>query len=129
MSQNDLLSAALSKILNADKVAKKECTVKSSKVIKKVLEIMKENLYIGSFNEVNDGKGGLLEINLIGRLNQCGAIKPRYPIALGDFEKFEKRYMIAKDFGIIILSTSNGIMTHNEAKQKGLGGRLLAYCY
>ena len=41
MSQNDLLASALSKIRNAEKVAKKECTVKSSKVIKKVLEIMR----------------------------------------------------------------------------------------
>lgn len=129
MSQNDLLSAALSKIQNADKVAKKECSIKSSKVIKRVLEIMKDRRYIGSFKEVDDGKGGSLEINLLGKINKCGAIKPRYPLKLEDFEKFEKRYLIAKGFGIMIISTPKGIMAHEEAKEKGLGGRLIAYCY
>jgi len=47
----------------------------------------------------------------------------------GNYEKFEKRYLPAKDFGMIIVSTNQGIMTHIEAKEKGLGGRLLAYVY
>ncbi|MBD3313914.1 30S ribosomal protein S8 [Candidatus Woesearchaeota archaeon] len=129
MSQNDILSAALSKILNAEKVAQKECTVKSSKVIKKILEIMKDRLYLGGFKEEEDNRGGIITINLLGRINKCGSIKPRYPIKLEDYEKFEKRYLIAKDFGFIVVSTSQGIMTHDKAKEKGLGGRLLAYCY
>ena len=41
----------------------------------------------------------------------------------------EKRYLPAKDFGILIMSTSKGIMTHYDAKKKNLGGKLLSYCY
>lgn len=129
MSQNDLLASALSKINNADKVAKKECSVKSSKVIKKVLEIMNERMYIGGFKQVDDGKGGVLEVNLLGNINKCGAIKPRFTIKHSDYEKYEKRYLIAKGFGFLVISTSKGIMTHEKAKEKGLGGRLIAYCY
>ncbi|MBU0536343.1 MAG: 30S ribosomal protein S8 [Nanoarchaeota archaeon] len=129
MSQNDLLSSALSKIQNAEKVAKKECVVKSSKVIKKVLEIMNERRYIGGFTVIDDGKGGSIVINLIGKINKCGAVKPRYPIKIEDYEKFEKRYLIAKDFGFLIVSTSKGIMIHEKAKEKRLGGKLIAYCY
>ena len=65
----------------------------------------------------------------MGNLNKCGAIKPRYSVRKDGFEKFEKRYLPAKDFGIIFVSTPKGIMTHNGAKKKGLGGKLIAYCY
>ena len=127
---NDTLANILSKVLNAEKTGKKECVSKpSSKVIKKVLEIMQDNRYIGEFKEVIDSRGNFIKINLIGRLNKCGVIKPRYVVKVVDYEKFEKRYLPAKGFGIIIVSTNKGIMTGEEAKEKNIGGKLLAYCY
>jgi small subunit ribosomal protein S8 len=127
---NDPLSNVLSKILNAEKLSKDSCEIKPiSKVIKKILAIMQDQKYIGSFKEIEDGRGNHIKINLIGKINKCGAIKPKYPIKKLDFEKFEKRYLPAKDFGMIIISTSKGIMIHTEAKNKGLGGILLAYVY
>ena len=127
---NDPLAAALTKIINAEKVGKKEVLIRpASKMIKKVLEIMNEHNYIGSFEETDDGKGGVLKLNLIGNINKCGVIKPRFSAKKHNFEKWEKRYLPAKDFGIILISTSQGVLTHNLAKEKGTGGRLLAYCY
>lgn len=126
---NDNLANALSAIFNAENVGKKECTVKSSKIIKRVLEIMRDNKYIGDLTEKKDNRGNSVSVALIGSINKCGAIKPRYPAQVSEFEKFEKRYLIAKDFGILIISTSKGIMMHSEAKKKNLGGVLLAYCY
>jgi len=35
----------------------------------------------------------------------------------------------AKGFGIILVSTNQGILVHSQAREKNLGGRLLAYCY
>ena len=130
MALNDTLSIALSKIGNAEKVGKRDCTIKPmSKVIKKVLQIMNENKYIGKYEEVIDRRGGSLHIHLIGSINKCGTIKPRFSTLLSEFEKWEKRYLPAKDFGILIISTSKGIMTHEEAKKKRIGGKLVAYCY
>lgn len=129
MSLNDPLANALSLILNRENISKKEGTIKSSKMVKTVLSIMKDNLYIGEFNEVEDGKGNVLIVNLLGKINKCGVIKPRFQVKVDEIEKFEKRYLLAKDFGIIIISTSKGVMTHKEAKEKNLGGRLIAYCY
>ena len=127
---NDILSNALSKILNAEKKSNSECLLKpSSKILKKVLEVMKDHLYIGNFVEINDNRGGVLKVNLISRMNNCNAIKPRYPVKVDDFEKFEKRYLPAQGFGIIIISTNQGIMTLDQAREKKIGGRLLAYCY
>ncbi len=130
MALNDTLSNALSNVLMDEKLGRPESTIKpSSKVIKKVLEIMKENRYVGSFEEIKNAKGSILKLNLLGNINKCGVIKPRYIVKKGQFEKFEERYLLAKDMGILIVSTPAGIITHIEAKKNGIGGKLLAYCY
>lgn len=130
MSLNDPLAAVLSNILNAERIGKTECISKPvSKVIKNVLDIIKQNQYIKKYEIINDNKGGIIKITLMGKINNCGVIKPRFAINKTEFEKYEKRFLPAKDFGMLIISTSKGIMTHEEAKEKGLGGRLLAFVY
>jgi small subunit ribosomal protein S8 len=127
---NDPLSNALSKIMNAEKLGKESCNIKNvSSIMKRVLNIMKDNLYVGEFNEIEGSSGNIIKINLLGKINKCGPIKPRYPIKKTDFEKFEKRYLPAKDFGMLVISTTKGVMTHQEAKKRNVGGVLLAYCY
>jgi small subunit ribosomal protein S8 len=130
MTQNDPLASTLSKILNAEQRSVKELRIyPSSKIIKKVLELLKENMYLGECKELTDLKGNFLVLNLLGNINKCGAIKPRFSVKKDDFEKFEKRFLPAKDFGLIVVTTPKGIMTHAEAKKQGIGGRLLAYVY
>jgi len=129
MALNDSLSNALSHMTNCEKARKTECTIKpSSSLIKKVLQIMKDRMYIGDFNE-HQGRGNYIRINLLGKINKCGSIKPRLSVQSNEIEKYEKRYLPAKDFGMIIISTNKGLMTHHEAKEKGLGGRLISYVY
>ena len=127
---NDPLANVLSSIQNNEKIGKNECLVRPvSKTVKKVLTIMKNENYIGDFKTIIEGRGEVIKINLLGAINKCNVIKPRYNIKKKDFEKFEKRYLPAKDFGIIIVSTSKGMITHKEAKEKKIGGKLIAYCY
>lgn len=130
MALNDTLAIAMSNILNAEKVGKDSCIIHpSSKLIKTVLTIMQDNTYIGSYEVQSEGRGGVLKVNLIGGLNNCGVIKPRFSVTKAEYDKFEKRFLPAKDFGLIIISTSKGIMTLKEAREKGLGGKLLAFVY
>lgn len=130
MALNDTLSNVLSNILNAEKKGKFICTVTpASKTTKNVLEILNKNGYIGSLKFIENSKGGLIEVNLPGKINKCGVIKPRFSVKLNEYEKFEKRFLPAKNFGILIISTSKGMMTHIEAIEKKLGGKLIAYCY
>jgi small subunit ribosomal protein S8 len=124
---NDPLAAVMTKIINAEKIGRREVVVPASKMIRKILTIMNSNNYVGSFDEVDNGKG--LKINLLGNVNKCGVIKPRFSTKKNQLEKWEKRYLPAKDFGIIFVSTPQGVVTHNEAKEKNTGGKLLAYCY
>lgn len=130
MAQNDTLAAALSAILNAEKKGKYTYLIsQSSKVIENVLKIMQKYNYIGSFNVVETSRGKILEVKLSGNINKCGVIKPRFSVSYTDFEKFEKRFLPAKNFGILIISTSKGLMTHAEAEKIKIGGKLIAYCY
>lgn len=127
---NDPLASALSSIVNSDRIGKGICTISpSSSVIKKTLDILNMEGYIGKYEEVTKAKGGVLNLNLIGKINNCGVIKPRFTIKKDGFEKFEQRFLLADNFGVIIVSTNQGMMTHAEAKKKGLGGRLVAFCY
>ncbi len=130
MSLNDPLSNLLSQIKTYENAGKKELITKNnSKVIRKVLAIMQEHKYIGGAEEIKDSKGDLLKIFLLGNINKTGVIKPRFSVKKETYEKFEKRFLPAKDFGILIVSTSQGMMTHIDAKKKSLGGKLISYCY
>lgn len=125
----DLLSDALSTIKNAESTGKSTCIVVASKLIGNVLKLMKEKGYISDFEFVEDGKSGIFRVNLHGKINKCGVVKPRFSVKKGEFEKWERRYLPARDFGTLIISTSGGIISHREAKEKGLGGVLLAYVF
>ena len=85
--------------------------------------------YLGEYEYIDNKKGGVLKIHLLGKLNKTGAVKPRFAAKNDEIEKFEKRYLPAKDFGFLIISTSKGLMTHIKAKEKKLGGKLIAYVY
>ncbi len=128
--QQDTLNDAMSVIKNAEKVGKGECLVRpSSKLIGRVLKVMQENGYIKQFEVVNDGRSGMFKISLAGQINECGVIRPRYSVKVADLEKYESRYLPAQDFGVLILTTTKGVVTHMDAKKGGVGGKLLAFVY
>ncbi|PXF53056.1 MAG: 30S ribosomal protein S8 [Candidatus Methanophagaceae archaeon] len=130
MSLNDPLADALSHIKNTERVGKMECSIKpASKLIGNVLGVMKEGGYIEEFEYIEDGKGGVFKVKLRGRINNCNAIKPRFFVRVREYEKWEKRFLPARDFGMLIVTTSKGVMSHNKAIEEGLGGQLLAFVY
>ena len=69
------------------------------------------------------------KVELLGRINKIGVIKPRKPVKIKKIEIEEKNYLPAVNFGLILLSTSQGVMSHIEAKERHIGGRLLVYVY
>ena len=126
MSQ-DVIADTLNKMINAAKAGKTSISVRRySKLLSSVLAIAKLKGYVKSYKV--DEKENVLHIE-IGKLNACIAIKPRFVVQVEDFEKYAKRYLPAKDIGIIIVSTSSGLMTHHTAEEKGIGGALIAYFY
>lgn len=126
----DTLNDAMSVIKNAERVGKGECTVRpSSKLVGRVLKVMQESGYIRQFELVEDGRSRIFRVALSGHINDCGVIRPRYSVKVADLEKYEARYLPAQDFGVLILTTTKGVVTHMEAKKGGVGGKLLAFVY
>lgn len=116
-------------IKNGEKYGKKEVITPASKLVKNILLILQKHNYIGDFEYIDDKKGGKFRIQLLGKINECNSIKPRFYIKKDEFEKFEKRFLPAADFGFLIISTSKGLLTNKEAKEKGVGGTLIGYIY
>ena len=130
MTLNDPLANVLSALLNAEQRGVTTIKTKNySRLITQVLDIMKKSGYIASYEIEKDIKGNLLIITLAGNINKAGVIKPRFQIKKSEFERFEKRFLPARNFGMIIVSTNKGLMTHEEAKTHGIGGTLVSYCY
>lgn len=121
----DVVSDALNQMLNAKRAHKKSVTIKRhSKLLLSVLAIAKMKDYVKNYSVENN----VLTIE-IGKINKCQAIKPRFITTVEEIEKYVKRYLPAKDIGIVIISTNKGLMTHSTALEKNLGGCLLAYFY
>ena len=128
--QHDPLSDAMSTVKNAERSGKANCQIQpASKLILNVLKVMRENGYIGDIELVRSVRGDEISIDLIGAINTCGVIKPRYAVQRSDLDRYESRYLPAQDFGLVILTTTKGVMSHKEARMKGIGGKLLAYVY
>lgn len=130
MTLNDPLANVLSQINNAVKVGKLDVTTnQGGKLVTRVLSLMKENGYLDDVQVVEDERGDYCKVKINTSLNKCGVIKPRFAIKIDDFEKFEKRFLPAKGFGFLLVSTNKGLMIHTQAKELGIGGRLMSYFY
>jgi small subunit ribosomal protein S8 len=126
----DTLSNGLTAVMNNELRNKRDCVISpASKLLGRVLRVLQLNGYIGEFEFIDDGRAGKFKVQLLGRVNKCGAIKPRYSVSADGFENWEKTFLPAKDVGILVVSTSLGVLSHKEAKEKNTGGRLLAYIY
>lgn len=127
--RHDLLADMFSTLKNAEAIGKKECVTPASNLIKDMLLIMQKSGYIGDFERVDDGRGGSFRVKLLGKMNRCGVIKPRFSVSKDEFITFEKRFLPAASLGVLLVSTSRGVMSHADAKKKNIGGKLLGYVY
>ena len=128
--QHDLLNDALLTLGHADREGKATVALHpTSGLVGEVLRIFRENQYIGEFAYVANGRGGRFDVTLSKRINACGVIKPRRSVRARELERYEARFLPAQDFGLLILSTNQGVMSHAKARELKLGGRLLAYVY
>ena len=127
---NDPLANAMSKIMNYERIGRDSVELYPTGLLtKRVLEILNKHGYVGTFEERQTSRGTVLKLALLGTINNTGVIKTRFAVQTEGFERFEKRFLPAEGVGVIIISTSKGLMTLDEAKKENVGGRLVAYCY
>jgi small subunit ribosomal protein S8 len=126
----DTVANGLTSIMNNEMRNKQECVISpASKLLGRVLRVMQLSGYIGEFEFIDDGRSGKFKVQLLGRINKCGAIKPRFSVGTAQFETWEKRFLPSRDIGVLVVSTSQGVVSHEKAKKKKIGGRLLAFIY
>ena len=130
MVRVSVLADALKTIYNAEKRGKRQVVLRpSSKVIVKFLQAMQQHGYIGEFEIIDDHRSNKIVVELVGRLNKCGVISPRFDVEYGEIEKWVVNLLPSRQFGHILISTTYGIMTHEEARRKKTGGKILGFFY
>ena len=130
MTLNDPLANMFSKIENAERIGMNGVELQSvSTLTRGILKILNDAHYVGKIKDISTQRGVFLHVDLLGNINKCGVIKPRHSVAKDNYDKFESRYLPAKDFGILVVSTPQGLMTHLQARDKKIGGKLVCYCY
>jgi len=127
--KHDLLADMFSIIKNSEGIGKKRCVTPASKLIRDTLKVMQKNKYIGDFEFVDNGRGGNFRVKLLGKINDCNVIKPRYSVRKVQMIDFEKRFLPANNIGILIMTTSKGIIDQTTAGKENTGGKLLGYVY
>ncbi len=128
------MADTLSNIFNVMNISRRvghtSCVVSpSNKLVINLLKMMKDSGYLDNFELINDARGGFIKVEINESMNKCKAIRPRLPIKASEITKYEKRFLPALNFGIIILSTNKGLMTNEEAKKLNMGGVPLVYVY
>lgn len=126
----DPLSCALISILDNERRNERECVVTpASKLVGEVLRVMQLHGYLGEIEYIEDGRFGKYRIQLLGRISECKAVRPRFTAKLHEIPSLERQYLPARNLGVLVVSTSKGVMGAEEARRLGLGGVLLAYVY
>ncbi|XP_071948696.1 small ribosomal subunit protein uS8 [Antedon mediterranea] len=130
MVRMNVLADALRSICNAEKRGKRQVMIRpSSKVIVKFLTVMMKHGYIGEFEIIDDHRSGKIVVNLNGRINKCGVISPRFDVSIKSVEQWTNNLLPSRQFGFLVLTTSCGIMDHEEARRKHVGGKILGFFF
>ena len=115
---------------NTESRRKSECViVPTSKLAIQVLTTLKNDGYIEDFEHIEDNRGGKFTIKLFAKISKCGAISPRFKVKKSEYPKWEQQYLPSYTRGMLVVTTNQGVMSHHEAANKGLGGFLIGYVY
>ena len=128
--KTNVVAIALKNIVNAERKGKRQVLLRpASKVLIRFLRLMQRKGYIGEFEVIDDHRSGKIIVELLGRINKCGVISPRFDVPLGKVEQWCNNILPSRQFGFLVLTTTYGMMDHEEAKKKHTGGKILGFFY
>ena len=130
MPATNVLANLFVTIDNTESRRKPECVVlPTSKLAVSVLDTLKKDGYIKDFEYIDDKRGGKFKIELLAKISKCGSITPRFKVKKNEYSSWEQQYLPSYSRGMLLVTTNQGVMSHHEAANKGLGGFLIGYVY
>ena len=132
MVMTDPIADMLTRIRNGNHVKHEFVDIPASKIKKEIVNILLEEGYIKGFDVIDDGKQGIIRVELKYTKN-----KERVITGIKRISKPGLRVYVQKDetprvlggLGIAILSTSKGILTDKSARKQGVGGEVICYVW
>ena len=130
MPATNILGNLFVTIYNNESRRKSDCVIlATSKLGVEVLKTLQKDGYIGEFEHIDDKRGGKFKIKLLAKITKCGAISPRFKVKSDEYNGWEQQYLPSYDRGMLLVTTNQGVMSHHEALEKGIGGFLVGYVY
>ena len=130
MPATNILANLFTTLYNTEDRRKEQCVIlPTSKIALQVLKTLKNEGYIGEFEEIDDKRGGKFIIQLLAKITKCGVVTPRFKVKKDEYNQWEQKFLPSYDRGMLIITTNQGVMSHHEAANKGIGGFLIGYVY
>lgn len=132
MQVTDTIADMLTRIRNASSAKHDSVDVPASNMKKAIAQILVDEGYVKSFSVVDDGKQGIIRIQLKYGANKTGVIQGLRRVSkpgLRIYSNVENMPQVMRGLGIAILSTSKGIMTDKQARRENIGGEVLAFVW
>ena len=131
MNITDPIADMLTRIRNANAQRHDTVDVPSSKLKKAIAQILLDEGYIKSFEEIEDNSQGTIRITLkyVNKQKVISGLKRISKPGLRVYASKEELPKVLDGLGIALISTSKGIMTDKKAREEGIGGEVLAYIW
>lgn len=132
MVMTDPIADFLTRIRNANMVMHEKVEIPASKTKIALAEILKNEGFIKDYEQIEDGKQGIIRVYLKYGPNREKVISGLKRISKPGLKVYCKRDEIPRvlgGLGIAVISTSKGIMTDKEARKLGLGGEVICYVW
>ena len=130
MPTTNILANLFTTLFNTEDRRKSSCVVvPTSKLAIEVLKTLKDEGYIGEFEQIDDKRGGKFKIQLLAKISKCGAITPRFKVKKDEYGVWEQQFLPSYNRGMLLVTTNHGVMSHKEAANKNIGGFLIGYVY
>lgn len=132
MQITDTIADMLTRIRNAASAKHDSVDVPASNMKKAIAQILVDEGYVKSFSVIDDGKQGIIRIQLKYGANKISVIQGLRRVSkpgLRIYSNVENMPQVMRGLGIAILSTSKGIMTDKQARRENIGGEVLAFVW
>ena len=132
MSKSDPIADYLTMIRNATRAKHRKVDIPASTLKKEITRILQEEAYINNHAIIEDGKQNLIRIYLKYDDSDLSVISGLKRISSPGYRRYVDKTNVPRVFnnlGIAILTTSQGVMTGQEARRRGIGGEILCYVW